>query len=279
MTDTLDHPSTSQPHRIERVRHELKWRLLTVKRRIEVTPGMIRITLTGADLAGFTSGAHDDHVKLLFPKDGEEAPRLPTVDAQGRAVGDRSAKPVMRDYTPRRYDSAANELDIDFAIHEAGPATRWALQARPGQRIGLGGPRGSLVVADDFDWYLLVGDETALPAIGRRLAELRPDARAIVIAEVASASDEQIFLSRATVTSTWLHRGAVAPGGTTLMDEALRALRLPDGDGYAWLACESETAKRLRRILVDERQHPKSWLKAAGYWKRGAADFHETHEG
>ncbi len=54
-------------------------------------------------------------------------------------------------------------------------------------------------------------------------------------------------------------------------------LTLPAGDGYVWIACETLVAKRLRAIMVDERQHPKAWIKAAGYWKRGQADFHETH--
>ena len=85
-----------------------------------------------------------------------------------------------RDYTPRRYDAGRNELVIDFALHDAGPATDWAAQAEPGQQLAVGGPRGSFVVPDDFDWYLFIGDETALPAIGRRLEELRAGARAIV---------------------------------------------------------------------------------------------------
>ena len=75
----------------------------------------------------------------------------------------------MRDYTPRAFDAAGNRLTIDFALHDAGPATAWALNARPGETLLIGGPRGSTVVPDDFDFYLLAGDETALPSIGRRL--------------------------------------------------------------------------------------------------------------
>jgi len=278
MTDNLAHPSTSDLHRIERVRHELKRRLLTVERVAPVTPNMIRVTLTGSDLTGFVSAAYDDHVKLFFPKDGEETPALPVIGPEGRVLVDEASKPIARDYTPRRYDAATNELDIDFALHEAGPATRWAQQAEAGQMLGIGGPRGSFVVSDDFDWYLLAGDETALPAIGRRLAELRQGAQAIVVVEVTGPAEEQAFQSRACVATTWLHRGEREPGTTALMEEALHRLRLPSGDGYAWVACESVTAKRLRQILVNEHRQPKSWLKAAGYWKRGTANVHETHD-
>ena len=65
----------------------------------------------------------------------------------------------MRDFTPRRHDAEKGELVVDFAIHGAGPATEWASAARPGSRLGVGGPRGSFVVTDDFDWYLMIGDE------------------------------------------------------------------------------------------------------------------------
>lgn len=271
-------PNIATSHQIARMRHELKFRMLTVARVAALTPKMLRITLTGDDLSGFTSSGFDDHVKLFFAKDGESEPAFPTLGPEGRVLVDEAARPIARDYTPRRYDAAANELDIDFAIHEAGPATRWALSAKPGSRIGVGGPRGSFLVPDDFDWYLFVGDETALPAIGRRLEELRVGARAIVLAEVKGASEQQTFDSSAFVATTWLHRGDREPGTTTLVDDALSALELPDGDGFAWIACETDTAKRLRRILIEQRGHPKAWLKAAGYWKRGAANAHENIE-
>ncbi len=107
---------------------------------------MIRITLTG-DLDGFTSLGFDDHVKLFFP--------------DGTANADGTPNALGRDFTPRRYDRAANTLEIDFAIHEAGPATRWARRRKPGQTLPLGGPRGSFVIPTSYDWHLLIGDETA----------------------------------------------------------------------------------------------------------------------
>lgn len=269
MTDSVTTTEAAPSrHRIERVRHELKRRLLTVKRVAHITPRMVRVTLTGEDLAGFVSAGFDDHIKLFLPSaDGS----VNMAAAPGEPGG-----PAMRDFTPRRYDAAANELDVEFAIHDAGPATGWAAGAAIGQQIGVGGPRGSFVIADDFDWYLFVGDETALPAIARRLGELRAGTTAIVIAEVTDAAEEQDFASRASVAATWVHRGAAEPGATTLLDDALRAVTLPKGEGYAWVACESLTAKRLRHILVEERGHPKGWVRASGYWRRGAVAVHDN---
>jgi NADPH-dependent ferric siderophore reductase len=261
-------------HAIVRVRHEPRRRLLTVNRTERITPNMARITL-GGDLTGFISGAYDDHVKVFFPLPGHSAPTMPEPGANG-APQPESERSPGRDYTPRRYDT--NELVIDFALHDAGPATNWAAQAEPGQQLAVGGPRGSFVVPDDFDWYLFVGDETALPAIGRRLEELRGGARAIVVAAIAGPEEEQSFHSRADVETVFVHRPLSRADDPAPLLDAVRALALPrSGDGYAWAAGESQTAKLLRRHLVDERGLEKTWVKAAGYWKRGAVSIHETH--
>ena len=100
----------------------------------------------------------EDHVKRFFP------------DGAAPAGGEQPM--AGRDYTPRRYDAASNTLEVDFVLHDAGPATRWATQAAVGQAMSIGGPRGSFIIPTTFDWHLLAGDDTALPAIGRRLAEL-----------------------------------------------------------------------------------------------------------
>ena len=265
-------------HVIERRRHDLKMRLLTVRRVGRLTPNMVRITLTGDDLSGFVSASFDDHVKLFFAPPGQDRPVLPQPGPNGAVFPEGATRPAARDYTPRRYDPVGNELDIDFALHDAGPATEWAAAAQPGQMLGVGGPRGSFVIPDDFDWYLLIGDETAVPALGRRLEELPPTASALVIAEVAKAAEELAWQSRAALTVTWLHRGTEAPGGADRLEAAVNGLRLPAGDGYTWVAGESDVAKRLRRQLLDQHGLRKEWLRAAGYWKRGATALHETHD-
>jgi NADPH-dependent ferric siderophore reductase len=235
---------------------------------------MARITL-GGDLEGFHSDAYDDHVKVFFPLPGRSAPTLPEPGPDG-TVAEGVERSPGRDYTPRRYD--ANALVIDFALHDAGPATTWAAQAAPGQQLAVGGPRGSFVVPDDFDWYLFIGDETALPAIGRRLEELRSGARAVVVAAVTGKDEEQRFASHAAVETTWVHRPLSRAEDAAPLLDAVKRLTLPaSGDGYAWAAGESQTAKLIRQHLVAERGLNKAWVKAAGYWKRGAAAIHETH--
>jgi NADPH-dependent ferric siderophore reductase len=260
-----------------RVRHETKSRLLQVRDVSRLTPKMVRVVVGGDALAGFVSASYDDHVKLFFPHPGEEKPVLPTPSPNGPTYPEGVKRPAARDYTPRRYDAAANTLTLDFVLHDAGPATAWAAQARPGHFLGVGGPRGSFVIPDDFDWYLFAGDETALPAIGRRLEELPANTRVLVVAEVADKKEEQRFSGRASVEVRWLHRDGAAPGTTALLQDAVAGLSLPPGEGYAWVATEAATAKALRRHLVEERGLDKERVKAAAYWKRGDIAVHETY--
>jgi NADPH-dependent ferric siderophore reductase len=279
---TQTQPTSETPQRDERaprrVRHELKTRLVEVREVSNISPKMLRVVVGGGALAGFVSAAHDDHVKVFFPLPGEYKPTLPTLGPNGPVWPEGKPRPPSRDYTPRRYDAAANTLEIDFVLHGDGPAASWASQARSGQFLGVGGPRGSFIVPDDFDWYLLAGDETALPAIGRRLEELPPGTRTIVIAEVADIGEEQRFATSTNLDLTWLHRDGAEPGDPELLLEAVARLKLPSGDGYVWVAGEAATAKALRRLLVDERGLRKDRVKAAAYWKRGAVAVHETYD-
>jgi NADPH-dependent ferric siderophore reductase len=275
MSETFQTITVRTPRR---VRHELKMRLLQVRDVSRLTPKMVRVVVGGEQLAGFASAAHDDHVKLFFPHPGDDRPVLPVPTPNGPVYPEGAVRPVARDYTPRGYDAVANALTLDFVLHSEGPATTWAAQARPGQFLGVGGPRGSFVVPDDFDWYLFVGDEAALPAIGRRLEELPAGTRAIAVIEIADAAEEQPLDSRARAEIHWLHRQGAVAGHHALLQKALAGLELPAGEGYAWVAAEASAAKALRRYLVDERGVPKDRVKAAAYWKQGAVAVHETYD-
>lgn len=262
---------------VVRVRHPLKLRLLRVSRVQPVTPHLLRIVLGGEDLADFVSASFDDHVKVLFPAPGQDRPTMPTLGPAGFVYADEAARPVMRDFTPRRFDPAARELELEFALHEAGPASDWARQAQVGHYLGIGGPRGSRVVAAGFAWHLLIGDDTALPAIARRLQELPATARAIAVLEVEDPGARIDFATAAALQTHWCYRTGADPSADPPLLRAVRELQGPlDGDaGYAWAAGESGAIRAVRQHLLSERGIDKSRLHAAGYWKRGAQGAHE----
>ncbi|RYF82395.1 MAG: siderophore-interacting protein [Comamonadaceae bacterium] len=275
-----DHtPTAATPdRRAQRVRHPLRFRRLTVLRAEQPTPHLIRITLGGPELEGFTSPGFDDHMKLFFPDPQTGALTLPTAGPDGPVWPD-GPKPVARDYTPHHHDPVAGTLQVDFALHEAGPATAWARQAKPGDLLGVGGPRGSFIVPTEFDWHLLIGDDTALPAIARRLAELPAHARVLVLAEVDSAADQVPLPTAARSQVVWVHRDDAASAAEAPLLLALRATPLPTGAFHAWIGCESAAAKALRAHLVQDCQANPQWIRASGYWRRGAAGTHDSHDG
>lgn len=244
---TLD----ASPRRVQRVRHELRRRDLQVVRVAPISPNFRSVTFAGESLADFVSASFDDHVKFMLDADG--------------------ADPVRRDYTPRHHDPVARELTLEFALHGEGRAAAWAAQAAPGQRASIGGPRGSFIVPTELDWHLLVGDETALPAIHRRLEELPAGTRAIVLAQVSDPADRRDFRSAAALDVQWV-------AGDDGLLAAARALDWPAGEGYAWCAGEAAAMARLRRVLVDEKGLDRQALRVAAYWKRGAVAHHENLE-
>ncbi|MBX3652551.1 MAG: siderophore-interacting protein [Ramlibacter sp.] len=237
------------PSRVQRVRHELKRRELQVARVSTLSPHFRSITFTGESLADFVSASFDDHVKFIL-------------NAGTDAM-------VARDYTPRHFDASARELTIEFALHGEGPAADWAAQAAPGQQVTVGGPRGSFIIPLDYDWHLLAGDETALPAISRRLEELPAQARATVLVQLGDAADRRAFRSEADVRVQWLD-------ASQSLTAAVRELVLPEGEGYAWCAGEAASMAELRRVLVEEKGHDRHAIRAAAYWKRGATAHHEN---
>jgi NADPH-dependent ferric siderophore reductase len=276
MTDSIlqDRPELE----VTRVRHALRFRLLQVTRVQALNPHLVRVTFTGDDLDDFISASFDDHVKLFFPAPGESMPALPQAGPNGPEFDPSKPRPVARDFTPRRFDREARELDIEFALHEAGPATAWAAQAAPGQHLGIGGPRGSFVIPMQFDWHMLIGDETALPAIARRLDELPEGTRVAALIEVADPSARIELPTRADLYVQWRYRNeGEHPGGALLL--ALRETYLPDGEGYVWAAGEATLMRAVRKLLCEERGIDKKRIRASAYWKRGEQAVHETIDG
>lgn len=254
---------------IQRVRHDLRFRTLTVAAVQDLTPSLRRMVLEGPELDGFVSLGFDDHVKI-FPAAEGEAAVLPTLGPDGPIFPE--PRPAMRDYTPRAFDPTTNRLTLDFVTGHGGPATEWAMAARPGATLGVGGPRGSFVVPTDYADHVLIGDETALPAIARRLEELPPQARAHAVIEVGTFADRIALDSPARATVTWAMRdGAPRGESQALLKAAETALAGVDPtDAYVWIAAEATAAKALRARALDLGFSPKA-MKAAGYWRLDTA--------
>ena len=171
----------------ERVRHPFKARHLQLQSREQISPNFVRLTLAG-EMRDFASDGFDDHFKLVLPQEGYDKPLLPEMlDGKPTINGPR---PTMRDYTPLRW--TANTLTVDFALHENGPATDWARNAPMGSWVGAAGPRGSMVIRKDFQWYWMLSDASGLPAVERALAELPASAHITLRLAVPEADRREL---------------------------------------------------------------------------------------
>jgi NADPH-dependent ferric siderophore reductase len=241
----------------------------TVLRTTWLTPHMIRMVLGGASLTDFAAGAFTDHyVKLLFPVPGVRYPD-PFDIARIRRDLPRDQWPRQRTYTVRSWDPVARELTIDFVHHgDRGLAGPWAARAVPGDSVLFLGPGGGYAPDPASDWHLLVGDESALPAIAASLERLPSNAPALVFVEVAGPAEEQELTTGAAAEITWVHRGAAVVGDALVA--AVRAVDFPPGEVCAFVHGEAGFVRDLRRLLRVERGLRPEQLSISGYWRRGA---------
>ncbi|WP_211256655.1 siderophore-interacting protein, partial [Actinoalloteichus caeruleus] len=242
-----------------------------------VTPNMMRVTFGGGPIATVGSGGYDQRVKILLPLDGEDRPQLPAGDDwyQAWRAMPEALQPPMRTYTIREHRPELAEIDIDFALHgDAGPATRWANRVRPGAVLGLVAPaahhQGESVGVEyrpgAADWQLLVGDATALPAIGAIVESLPPDAVAHVLVSVPAEDDAQPLVAGPGVEIRWLAEETGVEPGDRLVAE-LAGLDLPAGTPYAWVAGEAGLVAALRRHLLGDLGWDRRSHYFGGYWR------------
>ncbi|MGK5522397.1 siderophore-interacting protein [Micromonospora sp. URMC 107] len=235
------------------------------------TPHLVRLVLGGEELTGLPVGEFTDHyIKIVFPAPGTEYPIPADLNAIRRDLP-REQWPRLRAYTVRAWDASTGELTVDIVHHgDVGVGGPWAAALRPGDPVHFVGPGGAYAPSPDADWHLLVGDESALPAIAAALERLPAGAPATVFVEVADPADEQPLASPGAVRLTWLHRGD-RPVGEALV-AAVRALEFPPGDVQAFVHGEATFVKELRRLLRVERGVSRELLSISGYWRRGLDD-------
>lgn len=243
---------------LERQPLDLQFRTVTLTAREQLAPNYVRVRLEGDDLFGFDSPGSDDHMRLFFPDE------IPDTVEELRAA-------PSREYTPLVWGD--NWLEVEFAVHgDEGVAAVWAASAPIGAKIGVGGPRGSAVLTGIPGSWLLVGDETAIPAI-RRFAALIGEQPARIVIEVRGAEDEIDI--EAPVGVEWLHRGDATEGSALITFlEGLTDAVCPDP--FVFIAAEQAIVKPGRALLKRWGVDPARAI-VKGYWKRGEAEYHAPH--
>ncbi|MDF2991272.1 MAG: siderophore-interacting protein [Microbacterium sp.] len=251
--------------RLEPRRHELVFRSATLAARTFLTPAYVRLRLEGAELRGFHSPGADDHIRVFFP-------------TSAASTADELRSAPSREYTPVCWDADDGWLDIDVALHGAGVGSRWAETAPLGAPVGVGGPRGSMVLVGRPDAWLLAGDETAVPAIRRFAASMDDDAVGRIAIEVPDAAHDLPVAAPPGVEVVQVHRGD-RPAGDELADwlDALDVEEQPDGCVFGFVAAEQSIVRAGRALLLQRWSGDPAATIVKGYWKRGTAEYHAPH--
>ncbi|GMR01897.1 MAG: siderophore-interacting protein [Acidimicrobiia bacterium] len=231
---------------------------ITVTFTQDLTRRARRITFTGMTLVDSVKPAA--YLSLYFDAPGPEWPPQPG-----------AMQPPDRMYTSRYLDPACESITIDFVLHGRGKATDWARTAVAGDTIWAGQTTGGYDIPDSLDHLVLVGDDTAIPAIGTVLEAIPETTRTTIVIEVVDEVDERQPSDTTPSDPIWLHRGTdVATAGYQTMN-LVRSIAVPR-DAYWWIAGEREAIRSIRDMLISEKSVDTTRISLNTYWRLLASD-------
>ena len=250
---------------------------LQVTRTEWISQHMVRVYAGGEAFDSFAErfaakDATDQYIKIFFLDPALDV-ELPVNVAELKETLPADKLPVTRTYTVRRLDRDTREVMVDFVVHgDEGLAGPWAAQAKPGDWMMFSGPGGAYRPDPDADWYLLAGDDAALPAVAAAIEALAPDARGHAFLEVDSEADVQELGAPANLKIHWLFRRGQTPGTATLLRDAIAGLDWPDGRVDAFVHGERGEVKSLRDVLFKDHGLSRDQVSISGYWAYGRAE-------
>lgn len=245
--------------------------LLTVKSVQDLGPRYRRICFTSPELAHYPPCSHGAHIKIMLAHGDQSEPVLPAMTESGPKWASAEDKPLLRTFSVRALRREVGEIDIDFALHgDIGPASRFALAARPGDKLGISPPGGPFPMLKPASQYFLAGDLTALPTIAAMLEDMPADSRGYVALQVPDHTDLQDLVCPEGVKIEWFfgQPNQVQP----LIDQFCLQLENDKHhvtDSYFWLGGEEQIVVGLRRYIRRELDVDRSQVYAIPYWRFG----------
>lgn len=228
-------------------------RLMQVKTLQDISRNMRRITLGGESLRDYPTDQQGGYIKLILPNaETEEA--------------------SVRTYTIRYQRESACEIDVDFVLHgDEGPASKWAMEVVAGESLMVGGPGAKKMVDMTADWFFLIGDMTALPALSVNLEALPQSAKGYAVIEILHEDDKQDIAAPPGMEMHWLVTHQDDAGREAVMN-LVRSRPWLEGRPAVWGASEFETMRALRQYFKKERKLPTSSVYLSSYWKKGVRE-------
>ncbi|WP_413512670.1 siderophore-interacting protein [Myroides odoratus] len=250
--------------------------VFTLKERTYITPHYIRITLQGEDTTKFSQTTIGVNNKIFLAPEGCDTVHFPQFDFEkGQWVPmEEALRPSIRTYTHRGINLELKELYVDFVAHgDEGPASKWAMKAPIGAKLGVAMGIETTLLYPEADRYILIGDATALPVLGAILEDLPAKAKVKAFIEVETAEDIQLLETKADAQIEWIINPT--PGQNTKLAEKALVYLEQEGEmpsKFAYVAAEFSTVKILRNFLRKEKNWTKDELYAYSYWKFGKAE-------
>lgn len=177
----------------------------------------------------------------------------------------------LRSYTIRAVVEESHHIMVDFVLHGTeGPASAWALNAQVDDVISAYGPGPAKLVNNAMDWFFVIGDMTALPAIAVNLRQLPASATGYALIHITDESDIQMLDAPEGIDIEWVlasDRNKV----TDVMLEKVKNKGWLQGTPYVWIATEFTSAVALRGYFRSEKSIGKN-AYVSSYWKLGESD-------
>ncbi|MBW3520387.1 siderophore-interacting protein [Flavobacterium sp. NKUCC04_CG] len=257
------------------VKTDLIARVFYLKNRTYLTPNYIRITLENEFVSEYKNTTIGVNNKIFIAPDGLDKVYLPEFDSEKMDWIPVAAEltPLRRTYTHRGINLEKNEIYIDFVAHgDEGPASAWAIHAPIGAELGVVMRKEPQTLYEKADWYLLVGDATAIPVLGAILEDLPKTARGIAFIEVETVEDIQQLETGSQVEIKWLINPT--PGENSMLTTEVEQIvkDLSEASKFAYVAAEFTSVKEIRTLLRKEHQWTAAELQAYSYWKHGKSE-------
>jgi NADPH-dependent ferric siderophore reductase len=227
---------------------------------------MIRLTAAGPELEGFRLVEPAASIRLLLPSPGTTQLVIPEWVGNEFLLADGS-RPLIRTFTPRRFDHGSLELDIDIVLHDGGAASAWVEQAGEGDPLAVSGPGRGYHLDPEATSYFLAGDETAIPAMAQLLEKIPLTVPVRVLIEIAHPDARLNLPVHPVATVEWLEKDPDRGPGSALV-EAVTNADLESG-ARVWVAGEAGSLVPIRKYFRQTLGMDRSEVTVRGYWKHG----------
>lgn len=220
---------------------------------VDLSPHMRRITLKGQKLALLDPSCVGGYVKLFFDGDSQD-------------------KPSLRTYTIRSFNHESCSIDVDFVLHGGGLASSWAKKVSIGDVINVAGPGPRKMVNHQAEWFFLIGDLSALPALAINLEAMKRSAVGYALIIVNDIRDCQTLDVPPGIAVEWIVSDVSSEAEAETILSIVQSKPWLTGLPSVWVAGEYEIVKQLRRYFKIDNAVPKENSYCSSYWKQGLTD-------